>query len=60
MTVVEKAVGLLETEDDRNMLRNVGNYWPIDKGEDLNIQHHRCENLRSFASLVLAFNRPAK
>jgi len=59
MTVVEKAVGLLETKDDRNKLQNVSNHWPIDKAEDLNIQHHRCDNLKNLASLVLAFNRPA-
>jgi len=59
MAVVEKAVGLLETEDDHNILQNVSNYWPIGKAEDLNIQHHRCDNLKNLASLVLAFNRPA-
>jgi hypothetical protein len=47
MTFSEKAVGLLETEDDSNMIhRNVNKYLPIDKAEDLNIQQHRCENLK--------------
>jgi len=62
MTVVGKAVGLPETEDDRNIcvLWNVSNYWPIDTAEDLNLQHHQCQNRKNLPSLVLAFNRPVK